>query len=152
MIDSVSSHHRTTNTEHLNFARTGLTADGVTAARVRKEFSRWLECSFELNPDRMSDLVLATNEALANAAEFAYVTADQRGTMDLRARYDSAHNTLTVTVSDNGLWRMPNPHPVTRERGRGLPLMHTLSDRCEIERSDEGTLVCMEWAGVQTAD
>ena len=50
-------------------------------------------------------MVLAVNEAMANAAEFAYVTAEQPGAMHVQADYDGTAATLTVTVTDEGAWR-----------------------------------------------
>jgi serine/threonine-protein kinase RsbW len=142
MIDSMSS-AELANAEL--FARVGIAADVESAARIREEFARWLRRYFDLDPIRLSDLVLATNEALANAAEYAYLLVDPPGTMDLRASYARHDGRLTVTVSDDGIWRMPNLNPVNRARGRGIPLMHALSDRATIETSPGGTEVCLEW-------
>ena len=47
-----------------------------SAATVRREFSDWLRRYFTLDATKASDVVLAVNEAMANAAEFAYVTAE----------------------------------------------------------------------------
>ena len=41
-------------------------------ARLRHELSRWLRAQFALDPVRLNDVLLAVNEALTNAAEFAY--------------------------------------------------------------------------------
>jgi serine/threonine-protein kinase RsbW len=131
------------------FERIGIAADARAAARTREQFARWLDRFFEFDPIRASDVVLATNEALANAAEFAYLLSDRPGTMDIQARDDAAGARLTVTVSDSGLWRFPTPG--TRSRGRGIPLMKTLSDHATIETSAAGTQVCMEWTGVHPA-
>ena len=59
------------------FERFGLDADAGAVARIRQEFKLWLQQFYDLDPVRRSDLVLAINEAMANAAEFAYVLADQ---------------------------------------------------------------------------
>ena len=64
------------------------TADARTVARLRHELSRWLRAHFALDPVRLNDVLLAVNEALTNAAEFAY--PEQRGTMALEVRYDAA--------------------------------------------------------------
>ena len=64
---------------------------------------------FSLDPIKTSDVVLAVNEALANAAEFAYVTTQQAGVMHVRADYDGDSAVLTVTVTDEGAWRMTDP-------------------------------------------
>jgi serine/threonine-protein kinase RsbW len=145
MIDSVS----TADGAHAEgFQRMGITADGGSAARTREAFGRWLHENLDLDPVRSSDVVLAINEALANAAEFAYRLADRPGTMDLQARYEPAEGRLSVVVSDHGLWRSPDPDADTRTRGRGIPLMRALSDRTTIETSRTGTRVCLEWSGV----
>lgn len=130
------------------FARVGLPADALSAAHTREEFAHWLEQYFDLDASRVNDVVLATNEALANAAEFAYVTADEPGTMDLLANYDAGADRLTVTVSDRGAWRPPDPAPRNRLRGRGIPLMHALSDHAAVEPTTEGTRVLMQWSDV----
>jgi anti-sigma regulatory factor (Ser/Thr protein kinase) len=145
MIDSMSAAD-VANAER--FERIGIAADAESAGRTRKEFAQWLEEYFDLDPIRSSDLVLATNEALANAAEFAYLLADRPGTMDIHAMHHPDRK-LTVTVSDNGTWRIPNPAPPNGSRGHGIPLMRALTDRTTIETSTGGTQVCLEWAGVQ---
>ena len=122
-----------------------LAADPETAAAIRREFSQWLARSFTLDPTKASDVVLAVNEALANAAEFAYVTAERPGTMHVRARYDGTASRLTVTVTDEGAWRSSDPATKGHRRGRGIPLMHALSDRATVDSSEAGTTVCLEW-------
>lgn len=145
MIDSVSSADVANGAR---FERIGISADAGTAARAREQFARWLHEFFELDPVRASDVVLATYEALANAAEFAYLPADRAGTMDLQACYDPARARLTVTVSDSGRWRVPGEGGETRDRGRGIPLMRALSDHATIDTSASGTDVCLQWNGV----
>lgn len=145
MIDSVSAAD-VANAEC--FKRTGIAAEAENVSRIREEFAGWLEQFFDLDPIRTSDLVLAINEALANAAEFAYLTTDSPGTIDLLAHYDSGADTLTATVTDQGVWRPPNPKPANRSRGRGIPLMRALSDRIAIETSTAGTKVRMRWDGL----
>lgn len=144
MIDSVPSN--VANAER--FVRVGLPADAHSAAHTREEFARWLQQYLDLDTTRVNDVLLATNEALANAAEFAYVNAERAGTMNLLAHHDAAAGKLTVTIDDHGVWRPPNPAPVDRLRGRGIPLMHALSDHASIEPTAEGTHVLLEWASV----
>ena len=59
------------------FAQTNILADAACAAQMRQEFSVWLRRYFALDETQVSDVVLAVNEALANAAEFAYSTVDR---------------------------------------------------------------------------
>jgi serine/threonine-protein kinase RsbW len=130
------------------FERIGLAATLQTAARTRDEFAEWLRQFFDLDPVRLSDLVLAINEALANSAEFAYGTTGRTGTMDLRAWHDPAEASITVVVADHGVWRMADTALETRSRGRGIPLMRALSDLTAIETSIDGTQVRLVWTKV----
>jgi anti-sigma regulatory factor (Ser/Thr protein kinase) len=131
------------------FVRTRVAADARSAARARAEFAGWLERYFCLDDDLFSDLLLAVNEAIANAAEYAYVDAAERGTVDVRAAYDANADTLAVTVDDRGRWR--RKVPVQRQqqmRGRGIPLMEVLADDVVIDRTPQGTRVTLTWNGV----
>ncbi len=129
------------------FERLGLDADATAVAHVREEFAQWLKRFFVVDAVRFSDLVLAIPEALANAAEFAYVLAERPGTIDMRAIYDSDGQKLVVEISDRGTWRPRQVDPVPRTRGRGIPLMETLSDESDIDTSDDGTRVRLAWNG-----
>lgn len=131
------------------FVRTRVVADARSAARTRAEFAAWLERYFSLDDDRFSDLLLAVNEAIANAAEFAYVDAAERGTLDVRAAYDANADTLAVTVDDRGRWRQKVPvQRQQQRRGRGIPLMEVLADDVVIEPTPQGTRVTLTWTDV----
>jgi len=119
------------------------TADAQTVARLRHELSRWLRAHFALDPVRLNDVLLAVNEALTNAAEFAYPW--QPGTMALEVRYDVTDRTLVVDVSDHGRWRDVDPATRSNTRGRGIPLMRALSDRMTISRLPKGTHVQLQF-------
>ena len=133
------------------FAQTSVLADAACAAQLRQEFSVWLKRCFALDPTKISDVVLAVNEALANAAEFAYVTAEQPGAMHLLADYDTLSAILTVTVTDEGAWRIADGETKKASRGRGIPLMQALADTTEIESTTAGTKVRLEWNHVDAA-
>jgi serine/threonine-protein kinase RsbW len=126
-------------------------ADPESAARIRREFSDWLRQYFALDETKVSDVVLAVNEAMANAAEYAYVAVGSPGTMHVQAHYDWTAATLTVTVSDQGVWRSTDPGTTERRRGRGIPLMRALADRAIVDSSPAGTRVCLEWNRVAAA-
>ena len=120
-------------------------ADASTVGILRDEFSRWLRRgSGGMDETRLCDVVLAVNEALANAAEFAYVDGGA-GTVDLEAVRDLGRRTITVTVSDLGHWRESNPLHRQLSRGRGIPLMRTLADSVIIDTSGLGTSVCLRF-------
>ncbi|MCA2244310.1 MULTISPECIES: ATP-binding protein [Mycobacterium] len=142
-------HHASNVDDRTLFVRTRVAADARSAARARAEFAAWLSRYFTLCDDRFSDLLLAVNEAIANAAEFAYVDATQRGTVDIRAAYDGAADTLAMTVDDRGRWRQKMPAQRHRQmRGRGIPLMEALADEAAIDRTPQGTRVTLTWANL----
>src|SRR5215207_189373 len=133
------------------FVRMDVSADAHTAAAIRREFSDWLGRYFTLDPTQASDVVLAVNEAMANAAEYAYLTAAQPGTMNVQALYDASEATLSVSVIDAGAWRTADPPTSANRRGRGIPLMQALADHSTVDSSREGTRVCLEWHHVTAA-
>lgn len=122
------------------FISRGFAADALTVAHIREEFGQWLRCGAGVDDTLAHDVILAVNEALANAAEFAYPRGGP-GTADLEAVRDVIRGTLTVTVSDRGLWRESNPLPGRRSRGRGIPLMRILADSLSIDTTGPGTRV-----------
>lgn len=136
------------------FAANDVTADAVAASRVRHEFSSWLGRHADVDATRFSDIVLAVNEAAANAAEFAYandgVQRDVAGTFDVEAVQDVVADTLTVTISDQGRWRDSDPTAQKRNRGRGIPLMQMLAENVTIDRSPLGTTVCLRFENVHS--
>lgn len=135
------------------FVRTRVAADARSAARTRAAFAGWLQRYFSLDGDLFSDLLLAVNEAIANAAEFAYVDAAERGTVDVRAAYDANADTLAVTVDDRGRWRQKVPVQRQQQmRGRGIPLMEVLADDVAIDRTPQGTRVTLSWYDVTGPD
>lgn len=133
------------------FVRMDVVADPTSAATVRREFADWLGRYFTLDATKSSDVVLAVNEAMANAAEYAYVNAQRQGTMNVRADYDRTGATLTVTVTDEGSWQASDPAARGRKRGRGIPLMQALADEVTVNTSPTGTRVCLEWGRVAAA-
>jgi anti-sigma regulatory factor (Ser/Thr protein kinase) len=133
------------------FARTDAVADPQSAAQIRREFSTWLGQHFTLDPTKASDMVLAVNEAMANVAEYAYLMAEQPGTMHVLANYDGTAARLTVTVTDEGAWRSVDPAATAPRRGRGIPLMHALADHARVDSSAAGTRVSLEWSRIAAA-
>jgi anti-sigma regulatory factor (Ser/Thr protein kinase) len=91
------------------------------------------------------DVLLAVNEALANAVEHAY--AGTSGNVDLTVRYDVGRDVLTATVEDYGHWRPPDNTVDQRHsrRGRGLVLMRALAEDTAIESTERGTRVSLTW-------
>lgn len=95
-----------------------------------------------LAPRTVRDIELAAYEALANAVEHAYLADGQTGEVELRAGMAS-DGTIWVEVSDDGQWR--DTARDRTARGRGIPLIHGLSDSARITATDSGTTVTMTW-------
>lgn len=149
----MTSTHLPAGAEPTRFSRVQAAADGSTAARLREEFGRWLRGATDLAEASLCDVVLAVNEALANAAEFAYRQDLPSGTVDLEGVLDGA--TLLVTVADGGQWLPSDPQRRQGCRGRGIPLMRTLADDVVIATSAAGTTVRLRFDDVhlpRTAD
>nr|WP_090280656.1 ATP-binding protein [Mycolicibacterium komanii]CRL76819.1 anti-sigma regulatory factor [Mycolicibacterium komanii] len=127
----------------LGFSSNG-PADAQTVAEFRNAFAQWLKSNFALDADRLSDILLAVNEALTNAAEFAYAGFEQAGTMSVTARYEAENRQLTAIVTDQGAWLEKEPD-ASSTRGRGIQLMRALSDRATVDGSPSGTRVQLEF-------
>ena len=133
------------------FAQTNTLADAACAAQMRQEFSVWLKRYFALDPTKVSDVVLAVNEALANAAEFAYstVATARRDAfarrLRRRLRCPDGHRDRRGRLAHRGL------REEEHSRGRGIPLMRALADRATIDSTPAGTRVRLEWNHVAAA-
>jgi serine/threonine-protein kinase RsbW len=95
-----------------------------------------------LAAEAVSDLVLATYEAMANVVDHAYHDCSS-GLLNLHARADRTHRVVTVTVTDYGRWRPPQQGPTLR--GRGLALIRGLAQYTEIRPGQDGTTVAMTY-------
>jgi PAS domain S-box-containing protein len=101
---------------------------------LRTRLAGWL-ARHGVAPDVVFDVNLAVNEAAANAVAHAYGLED--GVFDLDARFED--DTLVCTVRDRGRWR---ERPRDGD-GRGLLLMHALTDGVDIEVGVDGTRVVL---------
>ncbi len=102
---------------------------------MRHRLRAWLDlrgCA----PDDTDAVVLAVNEAAANAIEHGYLDGD--GPVVITG--DVIDGRLRICVEDNGEWRDTDPDPA---RGRGLALMRTLMDDVDIEPLHPGTRIVL---------
>lgn len=120
---------------------TDLDADPRRISDVRVVLSRWLSAG-AVEPDRVPDVVLAVYEAMANVVEHAYTSSSHRGVFDLRAEHAADTGRLEIAVRDHGSWSSSEPGPL---RGRGLPLIETLTDDVTVTSAAAGTEVIMRW-------
>jgi PAS domain S-box-containing protein len=112
-------------------------ADPEELAPLRRELAAWL-ADAGLSPDRAADLVLAVDEACANAVEHAYGFDRQRQVTVEVAR--PGEHEVIARVSDSGHWL---DHEQDGHRGRGLNIIRAMVDDCRIESDGNGTTVLL---------
>jgi serine/threonine-protein kinase RsbW len=125
-----------------------ISADLRALAGVRSELTRWLE---ERGLDRSTcdDVVLATSEAIANAAEHGSGRrAGERVHLRVLVEQDRRGGAeVVVRVADTGRWRPPTP---SAERGRGLQIVRALVDDVVVETGDGTTVLLRRRLGGET--
>lgn len=125
--------------------RVSLLLDQVATARnvagMRRAFAAWLTLDVAAG-DLVDDVVLVVYEALANVADHAYAD-DPDGVGAVRLRAHRAHESLRVTVSDDGRWRAGTDAPF---RNRGLTVMGQLIEQLHVETTGSGTTVHLRCA------
>jgi serine phosphatase RsbU (regulator of sigma subunit)/anti-sigma regulatory factor (Ser/Thr protein kinase) len=120
-----------------------LPADLTTLSSVRIALGTWLS-SQGVDPLTTRDVVLATSEVVANAAEHG-AGGGAENFVSLRAEVVGDGGSLpeiVITVEDEGQWRPGQP---SSERGRGLGIIRALVDDVTIHR-DGGTTVVLRHA------
>jgi GAF domain-containing protein/anti-sigma regulatory factor (Ser/Thr protein kinase) len=115
--------------------RTSWPARAEALVSVRRLLRRWL-VSHGAGEEDLYDIVVACQEACANAVEHAYGPGQAH--FDVEAEHRDAR--IRVTVRDRGRWRPPRGS----HRGRGLPLMRVLMESVHVEHGDDGTVVVLE--------
>ena len=103
-------------------------------APIRYLLRRWL-LPRGATEDEAFDIVVASQEACANAIEHAYGPGRAEFALDV----SFADGRVTVTVTDRGQWRPPRGS----NRGRGLPLMRELMDTVDVSHTEHGTAVTL---------
>ena len=112
--------------------------------RMRADVRTWATESAVCH-ELEQDLQLALGEAAANSVDHAYRDSAP-GTFAIRVELDREGG-IEVTVRDHGRWR---PEPADKGfRGRGIGLIRTLAEGCEITRGDDGTTVAFRLAPVR---
>lgn len=139
------AHGRNDGSRSESTLRLRRSASAVAATELRHVLNEWA-AALGVTADSRGAIELACYEALANVASHAYVGRSP-GVMELDAMYSHtppAAPRMTVTVGDHGRWRPPSARP-GRLRGRGVPMIRSLSGTAAIVGSDTGTTVRMSW-------
>jgi serine/threonine-protein kinase RsbW len=121
----------------IEFVHRSWPADPEQLALIRRELSGWL-APLALTEVEVADVVLAVDEAAANAVLHAY-GPDEAGVVELTLWTESG--TLCIEVVDHGSWVPPSDR--SPEGGRGIPLMHQMSESVLIRFDDRGSRVLL---------
>ena len=108
------------------------TAEAAAASAARRRLQGW---ALDLGVHRtlVDDIALGAYEALANVVEHAYGPGGGNISVQLRIERPD----IVAVIGDTGRWREPRG----RDAGRGIILMHALTDDVQIERTQTGTRV-----------
>jgi serine/threonine-protein kinase RsbW len=128
---------------HVEFVHRSWPADPDQLALIRRQLARWLG-PLQLTDEETADVVLAVDEAAANAVRHAY-TPEESGAVELTLWTEpgtaTVPSTLSIEVVDHGHWRPPAARPT--EGGRGIPLMSTMSESVLIHYDERGSRVLL---------
>jgi anti-sigma regulatory factor (Ser/Thr protein kinase) len=113
--------------------RLSLDADASSLAPLRRALGDWLR---EVGAHKVYDVVLAVDEAVANAIEHAGLTHASVITVKAEVVGEILH----LKVIDRGAWKQ---QALDESRGRGLVIMNSVMDSVTIEHRDNETRLVM---------
>jgi anti-sigma regulatory factor (Ser/Thr protein kinase) len=110
-----------------------LEAEASSLGPMRKALRAWLA---DVGADQIADVVLAVDEAVANAIEHSGLSSHGEITVEAHV----VGTILHIEVCDHGVWKEP-----TRDdtRGRGLIIMNAVMDAVSIEHRVNDTRIVM---------
>ena len=127
----------------IEFLHRSWPADPAQLAAIRRELAGWL-LPLDLTPDETADVVLAVDEAVANAVAHAYGQGE-RGKVELT--FWTEPGTLSIEVADHGHWRPP-----PGEASLGISLMSTMVESVLIHFDERGSRVLLRHRIPSAAD
>ncbi|MCW2716407.1 ATP-binding protein [Pseudonocardia sp.] len=128
---------------HIEFLHRSWPADPDQLSVIRHQLAGWL-APLQLTDEEIAEIVLAVDEAAANAVRHAY-GPDESGAVELTLWTEDASAaappTLSIEVVDHGRWRPPVAVPT--DGGRGISLMSTMSESVLIHYDERGSRVLL---------
>lgn len=128
---------------HVEFVHRSWPADPTQLTVIRHELAGWL-APLSLTDEETGDVVLAVDEAAANAVRHAY-GPQESGAVELTLWTEPADDdgpaTLCIEVVDHGHWQPPTERPT--EGGLGIPIMSTMSESVLIHYDERGSRVLL---------
>jgi anti-sigma regulatory factor (Ser/Thr protein kinase) len=123
----------------VEFVHRSWPADPAQLSVIRRELAGWL-APLALTDDETADVVLAVDEAAANAVRHAYGPGTS-GRVELTMWTEPG--TLCVEIVDHGSWRPPAVPTPVGDSGRGIPLMSSVADAVLIHYDGRGSRVLL---------
>jgi serine/threonine-protein kinase RsbW len=126
----------------VEFVHRSWPADPAQLSVIRHELAGWL-APLALTDDETAGVVLAVDEAAANAVRHAYGPG-RSGVVELTLWTEPG--TLCVEVVDHGNWVPPAEPPAVdglADRGRGIPLMSSMAEAVLIHHNSRGSRVLL---------
>lgn len=123
--------------ERIEFLHRSWPADPRQLAIIRHQLAGWL-APLALSGDEIDGIVLAVDEAAANAVCHAYGPGES-GVVELTLWTEDT--TLCIEVVDHGRWRPPVANSTSG--GRGIGLMHAMTDATLIHFDERGSRVLL---------
>jgi serine/threonine-protein kinase RsbW len=128
----------------IEFVHRSWPADPTQLAVIRHELAGWLT-PLRLTDDETADVVLAVDEAAANAVLHAY-GPQESGAVELTLWTEPGPGTddatLSIEIVDHGHWRPPGEEPRVGG-GRGIPMMSNVVESVLIHYDDRGSRVLL---------
>jgi anti-sigma regulatory factor (Ser/Thr protein kinase) len=110
--------------------------DASSLARARDTLGKWLRDHGGQDAE-IFEIVFAVNEACSNAIEHPIDVQGDHIALDA----ELTSGRVAIVVNDRGRWKTES---TSRDRGRGLELMHAFMEKVEIVQSSDGTSVRLE--------
>jgi len=126
----------------VEFVHRSWPADPAQLSAIRRELAGWL-APLALTEDETAGVVLAVDEAAANAVRHAYGPGGS-GVVELTLWTEPG--TLCVEVVDHGSWVPPVADTAPdglAEGGRGIPLMSSMAEAVLIHHDSRGSRVLL---------
>jgi PAS domain S-box-containing protein len=114
--------------------------DADQLGELRHQLAGWLHGA-GVDEERVADIVLAVNEAVANSIEHGY-QGRKPGKVRVNGENDGAG--VHLKIIDKGKWKPAATDPGVR--GRGLLLIRAVSDWLELDCTPKGTTVSMSFS------
>jgi len=118
-------------------------ADPERLSVIRHEVRRWL-APLALPEDEVDDVVLAVDEAVANAVRHAY-PADRAGAVELTLWTEgpAEGSALCIEITDHGSWRTTDTVTADSRGGRGMLLMQHMVETVLVHFDGRGSRVLL---------